>query len=165
MAFLIHVFNTIPIEIEAVDPREVLEAITESNYHTLCAQYGLDPALIDVTRSSLQVQVAQGKAVPYFTVAYGRSDARPIVVHFQGREGISERLQPVPESAPAALGAAVQLVSIELDEAQLQDLGLLLGYELARWAAVQGQGIMLGLDGRWYRLNAYKAFLPLATPG
>ena len=53
MAFLIQVFNSNPID--DVDPDEVLAAITESNYVTLCAQYGLDPALIPATKAQLQV--------------------------------------------------------------------------------------------------------------
>jgi hypothetical protein len=87
------------------------------------------------------------------------------VVHFQDRGEISGRLPSAPESVRKALSAAVQIVSVELDADQLQDLGLLLGYELARWAAVRGKGVMLGLDGRWYRLNAFKAFLPLEIVG
>lgn len=163
VAFLIHVFNAVAIE--NIHPQEILEAITASNYHTLCSQYGLDPDLIDETRASLRVLAAPGTAAAFLALAYRPDTARPIVVHFQGQGGIAERLPSAPERARTALSAAVQIVSIELDEDQLQDLGLLLGYELARWAAVQGKGVMLGLDGRWYRLNASKAFLPIETVG
>jgi hypothetical protein len=159
VAFLIQVFNSHPIE--NVRPAEVLAAITESNYVTLCAQYGLDPALIPATKAQLQVLAAPPSAsVPFFTVSYGA--ARPVVVELRGWDSADAvRLAPVPEAARPALSRAAQVVSVSLEPGQLQDLGLLLGYELARWAAVQGQGIMRALDGRWYRLNAYKAFLPL----
>lgn len=163
VAFLIHVFNTVPIE--EIHPQEILEAITESNYHTLCSQYGLAPDLIDETRASLRVLAAPEAAAPFLMLAYRPGTARPILVHFQEQGEIAERLPSAPERARKALSAAVQIVSIELDENQLQDLGLLLGYELARWAAVRGKGVVLGLDGRWYRLNASKAFLPIETAG
>lgn len=163
MAFLIHVFNTVAIE--KVHPQEILAAITESNYRTLCRQYGLDPDLIDEARANLRVLAAPEAAAPFLTLAYRPGGVRPVVVHFQDRGEISGRLPSAPESVRKTLSAAVQIVSVELDADQLQDLGLLLGYELARWAAVRGKGVMLGLDGRWYRLNAFKAFLPLEIVG
>jgi hypothetical protein len=53
------------------------------------------------------------------------------------------------------------LIEIELMEHQLSNMGLLLAYEAARWAAFKGGGIIFGLDRTWYRLNQYNAFLPL----
>lgn len=161
MAFLIQVFNSNPID--DVDPDEVLTEITESNYVTLCAQYGLDPALIPATKAQLHILAAPSPVdASFFAVSYGA--VRPVVVEFQDWESdCVNRLAPVPEAARLALSRAAQVVSVSLEPEQLQDLGLLLGYELARWAAVQGRGVMRALDGRWYRLNAYKAFLPLET--
>jgi hypothetical protein len=163
VAFLIQVFNSNPVH--DVRPAEVRAAITESNYVTLCAQYGLSPALIPAAKAQLQVLTAPSSAgAPFFTVSYGA--ARPVVVEFQDWDSEDMgRIRPVPEIARPALAHTAQVVAVSLEADQLQDLGLLLGYELARWAAVQGQGIMRALDSRWYRLNAYKAFLPLeATP-
>jgi hypothetical protein len=160
VTFLIQVFNS--ISIKDVRPDEVRAAITESNYATLCAQYGLDPALIPAAKARLQVLVAPSSTAPFFTVSYGAE--RPVVVDFQDWESdYVNRIAPVPETAREALSRTAQVVSVSLAPDQLQDLGLLLGYELARWAALQGRGIMRALDGRWYRLNAYKAFLPLET--
>jgi hypothetical protein len=53
------------------------------------------------------------------------------------------------------------LVEIELMQHQLSNMGLLLAYEASRWAAFNGAGIILGLDHTWYRLNPYRAYLPL----
>lgn len=161
MPFLIRVFNLIPIG--PVDPQEVLAAITASNYQTLCRQYGLDPALIEPGLARLGVLSAPDMAAPFFTVVYRENGERPIVVNFEDwgtRDFETEAFMP-PESLRGADLNTVQLVSIELDEDQLQDLGLLLAYEVARWAAMQGKGVLQGLDGRWYRLNAHKAFLPV----
>lgn len=162
MAFLIRVFNPTPIE--EIRPSDILAAITESNYATLCAQYGLDPALIPAARERLSVLASPLSGVPYFAVTYREAGAQPVMVHFQDWSwdgACLDGLAPVPEPARQALSQAVQVVTVALSEDQLRDMGLLLGYELARWAAVQGDGIMRALDGRWYRLNAYKAFLPL----
>jgi hypothetical protein len=64
-------------------------------------------------------------------------------------------------SVRARLMQVQAVYMIELLETQLTDMGLLLAYEFARWAAQRGSGIVLGLDGVWYRLNAHQAFIPL----
>ncbi|MBG0787297.1 MAG: hypothetical protein H0S79_19580 [Anaerolineaceae bacterium] len=161
MPYLIRVFNPTPII--SVDPREVLDAITESNYQTLCRQYGLNPALIVPGLARLGVLVAPDMAAPFFTVVYQENGERPIVVNLE--DWVSAAFETEVFSPPQSLRGAFlrtqQLVSIELEEGQLQDLGLLLAYEVARWAAVKGNGVLQGLDGRWYRLNAHRAFLPV----
>ena len=53
------------------------------------------------------------------------------------------------------------MYSVALQDEQLTDMGLLLAYEVARWIAHQGSGIVLGLDAAWYRLNEHQAFIPL----
>ena len=156
MPFEICVFNSIPLG--PINPQEILAAITESNYETLCRQYGLDPAMIDPGLARLSVLAAPKAEAPFFTVVYRTDGDRPIVVTVQDWEsGVSDILPP--KSLQEAFAATMQVVRIELAEDQLQDLGLLLAYEVARWAAVQGKGLLQALDGRWYRLNAYKAFL------
>lgn len=164
MPFLIRVFNS--THIGPVYPQDVLAAITASNYQTLCRQYGLDPALIEPSLARLGVLAAPDLAAPFFTVVYRANGERPIVVNIEDwglRDLDNETLVP-PKGLRDAYLNTVQLVSVELEEDQLQDLGLLLAYEVARWAAVQGNGILQGLDGRWYRLNAHKAFLPVGDP-
>ena len=49
---------------------------------------------------------------------------------------------------------------IDLEESQLRDMGLLLGYEIARWLSFRGKGLVLDLQGVWYRLNVHQAFIP-----
>lgn len=158
MPFLIRVFNSIPLG--PINPHAILTAITASNYATLCEQYGLDPELIGPGLTRLGVLAAPTLEAPFFTVVYRQDGERPVVVTVQDWHGDRSGVLP-PKSLQTAFAATVQLVSIELVEDQLQDLGLLLAYEVARWAAVQGKGIIQALDGRWYRLNAHKAFLPV----
>ncbi len=161
MPYMIRVFNSVPIA--AINPRDILAAITESNYYTLCGQYGLDPAQIAPGLARLGVLAAPDSEAPFFTVVYRPDGERPLVVSFQDWDpavSATEDLLP-PKSIQGAFVRTAQLVSVEVEEDQLRDLGLLLAYELARWAAVQGHGIIRALDGRWYRLNAHKAFLPV----
>lgn len=164
MVYSITVFNT--KQIEKIDPQEILMSVTTSNYHTLCNQYGLDPILIEPTLEALKVVVGRQESVDYFVLEYRPRGSRPIVVHLLDPANIElaklNRLRvDTPQAIQKKLSDVKQIVQIELDKGQLKDLGLLLGYELARWAAESGEGFVRGLDGKWYRLNRYKAFLPV----
>jgi hypothetical protein len=164
LVYSISVFNT--KQIKGIDPLEVLAAVTSSNYHTLCDQYGLDQALIEPTLLHLNVMVESQESLGYFILEYRPQGRRPIFIHLLNPSDIElEKLKRLWNDAPQAirkkLSGIKQIVRIELEEDQLRDLGLLLGYELARWAAESGDGVVQGLDGNWYRLNQHKAFLPL----
>jgi hypothetical protein len=163
--YSILVFNRKPISI--INPEAVLAAVTGSNYQTLCRQYGLDKELIEPAKAYLRLIGSQGGDSPFFALVYGPAAQRPVMVHLfdldQARRAeLSTVLAAAPQALDLNLAASVQVVRIELGREQLADLGLLLAYELARWAAVNGEGVLRGLDGRWYRLNRHRAFLPAA---
>lgn len=164
MPYSILVFNQDPI-LEII-PETVLNAVTESNYQTLCRQYGLDEALIGPAKAHLRLIGPHYGGEPFLALAYGPAAQRPVMVHFltldqAARADLSAVLAAAPEMLTASLKEAAQLVRVDVGREQLSDMGLLLAYELARWAALSGRGVVRGLDGRWYRLNRHKAFLPI----
>lgn len=166
MAYWIMIFNQMSIEV--VDEDKLLAAITESNYHTLCAQYKLDPALIETALMNLSVICAGGCMSPFFVVKYQPEGKRSLVVYRWAAESATGRTlltqakaELQNDSGEELLSQTQQIIGIELGVGQLQDMGLLFAYELARWAAFEGGGMMRGIDGMWYRMNKYKAFIPL----
>ncbi len=164
MSFWIFVFNQKAIE--KISSEGLRQAIAESHFHTLCRQYHLDAGLIPPALENLDINQAGEQTSLFFMLRYRSEGKCPIRVY---RWGIEQ--DPDSEFMKRALGEACstyvrdflakanQIIAIELLEAQLQDLGLLLGYELARWAAHQGRGIIRALDGEWYRLNRHAAFM------
>ena len=170
MPYSIVIFNQRPLG--RFTRESLLAAITVSKFSTLCVQYGLDPALIQPALDHLAVDMAVGGQVPYFMVRYQPGNQPPIVVSEQEPEGAFEQerlMETIGEGAPLyvweQLSRTRAICSVELVEPHLADLGLLLGYELARWAAASGDGVVLGLDGIWYRLNVHHAFIPLGEQG
>ncbi len=166
MSYWITVYNTRSLGVFSEE--EFLNAITQSDYETLCEQYGIDPRYIKPGLAGLQLRKATPSVSSFFTLSYGAAYQRPLVIDLweTSQSSGESMLQEAVERAGAEmihkhLRNCVAIVTIELSRRQLFDLGLLLGYEIARWAASQGQGIMEGLDGAWYRLNRYQAFLPL----
>jgi hypothetical protein len=166
MTYRIMIFNQNPLG--QFSGESLLAAITTANYHSLCTQYGLDPGLIQPALAHLTLEMAGGSAAPYFLVRYQPQHQPPLVVTrwdvttSEGRQHlVSFANIPVSADMRDRQMSTRELMTVELVEAQLTDLGLLLAYEIARWAAGLGEGIVYGLDGNWYRLNVHHAFIPL----
>lgn len=166
MSDWILVFNQNPIE--KINCESLLKAVTASNFGTLCHQYDLDTGLIQPAMQNLEILQTDGTTPFVYLLRYRPKGQCPLRVY---RWGVNEETgralltQALTEADLAAvrkaLSKTVQIMGIELKKEQLEDLGLLLGYELARWAADQGGGILRGLDGIWYRLNRHAAFIPM----
>jgi hypothetical protein len=166
MPYWIMIFNQSPLG--QFSGESLLAAITASNYHTLCEQYRLDPGMIQPALAHLSLEMARGSAATYFLVRYGPQYQPPLVVTRwealtdAGRQHLLDFADsPVSVNMRDHLKSTCELVTIEMVEAQLSDLGLLLAYEIARWAAGVGSGVVYGLDGCWYGLNAQHAFVHL----
>jgi hypothetical protein len=139
-------------------------ALAGANFRTLCDQYGLDSALIGPARRHLAVELPVNQGVPLILVRYAPRPQPPLVVTEQSLDlslDADSLWVGLTASVRARLMQVQAVYMIELLETQLTDMGLLLAYEFARWAAQRGSGIVLGLDGVWYRLNAHQAFIPL----
>lgn len=158
----ITIFNLKPIV--HFDPEEIGAAVTESNLHTLCDQYGLDPSLIEPALTHLDIQVPLGESVPFFGFRFAPEPALPIIVNcWRDDERVASYTHTYSSIAPEAiqrrLALSKEVFAVEFPHPQNTDLGILFAYELARWLAFRGEGVVYALDGIWYRLNAYKAFL------
>ena len=150
--------------IDRTDEKAILAAITRSNFHTLCDQYGLDHELVAPAISNLRVSLFNGKLSPYLLVHYQPKGKPPLIVHclseLDGVGWFLDLLDGIEEvSLREALRKTHVVISIPLSSSQILDMGLLLAYEVARWVAELGNGFVQGLDGGWYRLNQYGAFL------
>lgn len=166
MAFGIMVFNPQPLGV--VNPDSLRKTLLTVNFETLSSQYDLYPVAIEPAKANLDVVVSEEHEFPYFLVEYGDERGHPLVINEQGVESarghriFKDLLEGhLSGNIKAHLRASNFLVEIELAQHQLTNMGLLLAYEIARWAAFKGEGIVLGLDGRWYRLNQHRAYLPL----
>ena len=151
-------------------PRELCQALKSVHFSTLCEQYNLDPAHIPEVKGNLKVIAAAEEVLPYFVVSYLGAGERPILVHQScvdteegGRMVQNFIAQDPPDVVIEHLSKVTCLLRIELSASQLQDMGLLLAYEVARWTAAKGEGLVLGFDGNWYRLNRNHAFIPLKS--
>ena len=166
VAYWIFIFNQ--REIATIDEAALIQAVTASNYATLSAQYGLDPHLIAPALAHLKVVTSERAACPFFLLRYLPEPQQPLAFYqWDGHSEIGSSLLKEAldgcesEEIRRRLAQTRQINAIELSALQLQDMGLLLAYELARWSADQGEGVLRGIDGNWYRLNRHQAFIRL----
>ena len=110
-----------------------------------------------------------GDQQPLLVLCYGPKQHPPVVVTAWDVvvEAGSQLLEEIIKDCDSPvivrnLEETSFIYCVELVATQLGDMGLLLAYELARWIAQRGEGLVLGLDRTWYRLNVYQAFIPIA---
>lgn len=125
--------------------------------------------MIDPTVEQLAVEQNVDGHEPYFLLWYQPRRQPPIIVNqwelaelwrnYQQEEVFEAALPP---SLRDLAMDPTAVYSVSLEESQLFNLGLLLAYEIARWVAYRGSGLVFGLDGTWYRLNPHQAFIPVA---
>lgn len=165
MGYWITVFNKKAIK--RVSVQRLLDSITKSNIVSLCHQYGLSTALIQPALKHLEVVLPPDGLSPFFLLRYRPKKERQLVVYQwdldekAGQELLDDAIRRFPYPEFSGLLTQTQgILGIELDHPQLSDMGLLLAYEVARWAGVQSQGIVRDVEGKWYWLNRHEAFIP-----
>jgi hypothetical protein len=166
MRYTILVVNQQPLG--AISAKALRLALMGVHFSKLCDQYQLDHRLIESVTSNLDVVVSKSDYCPFFYVRYGPAQDQLLfiyewLVNTEKGKSIQQRLLGThPEKAiKEGLLKARAMVEIELTQQQLTDMGLLLAYELARWAGSLGEGRVLSLEGKWYRLNVHRAFMPV----
>ena len=165
MAYWITIFNQVPVG--EISTSVLLTAINKSNLETLCKQYDLDPDLIEPALAHFEV-ISAATAQPIMVIKYQQGGEKPIVVYrwdAASQAGDSYLRKVMHEVSNQAVEQHLQktqvVYGLELEQSHLADMGLLIAYEIARWLAQQGKGVILGLDNAWYHLNQHMAFIPI----
>lgn len=166
--YRIFVFLSEPISGKAV--AGLVAALRGAHFETLCQQYRLDPGGIEGVLAHLEVVGNPASAKqPFFMVKYGLKQGQTLVIDVwevakPDGKALLEAVKAVLGDNPVqkSLDHTEKILGIDLSESQLQDMGLLLAYEVARWAGFHGNGVIRGLDGGWYTLNQHQAFLPIS---
>lgn len=166
MTVSIFVFNSTVIT--SFNPDEILRAISGSNLQTLSHQYGLSDTLIPSALEPLRIEIAPDGN--FFALHTNLDSTAPIIVSQTVDDGcmrkmISSTPTGLPRDVASELTNTQALISVDLLVGHLRTIGLLFAYELARWAAFEGQGVIYGLDRRWYCLNRHQAFIPCDDEG
>jgi hypothetical protein len=131
------------------------------DYYTLAEDYGIeDEAAVEDALAALHVSHEHESGLGC-EVHYRPDDStRPIAVHAwtdvaRVKEECSEAVEvrSPPASVVERLAQTQAVVGIELGFSQLEDMGVVLAYELARWIAQRGDGVIVDDDDRWMSVS------------
>jgi hypothetical protein len=163
MAWWITVYCRAPVS--ALTPAQLLAGIRDQDrsapagvdYRTLAEHYDIDDAaMIDAALDVLRVRPAGSSGLDCEVCHRPEEDARPIVVHcWSDPERVAEEVTEAeagrspPTEALARLRTSKEIVAIELGFSQLEDMGIVLAYEIARWLAQKGNGLVVDDDDCW----------------
>jgi hypothetical protein len=163
MAWWLTVYCRKPVA--ALTPAQLLAGIRDEDrsapagvdYWTLAEHYDIeDEAVVDAALDVLRVRGAGATGLDCEVHYQPEDDRRPIVVHcWSEPERVAEELAEAEEGRsppPAALErlqASKEIVGIELGFSQLEDMGIVLAYEIARWLAQKGDGLVVDDDDQW----------------
>lgn len=158
-----------PRRIEKIDGNELLNLLRQVNHQSLCQQYGLDPALIPSALRHLNLSAPTDfNVVKYFLLKYRPDPHPPLVFECSFIDGgrakdtfLNFRNSWIAPEVREEVEKTCSVISIVLTPSQLKDMGILFAYEAARWILGQAGGVLRGLDGSWYRLNRFSAFLKI----
>lgn len=133
------------------------ETLAGVDYWTLAEGFGIeDEAVVDAALDLLRVRESGATGLDCEVCYRPEVDARPIVVHcWSAPTRVGEELaeaeegrSPPPTALPR-LREAQEVVGIELGFSQLEDMGVVIAYEIARWLAQRGDGLVADDDDQW----------------
>jgi len=134
-------------------------ALAGVDYLTLAEDYGVDVTLVDAALEALTVRPLRG-ADSGFEVHYGSETNQVVVVRrWHDADRVAEEIAEVverrdlPSAAEPRIRDSREVIGIELEKHHLQDMGVVLAYEVARFLAQKGDGLILNDEGTWLRVD------------
>lgn len=167
MPYWITVYCRTPVS--SLTPTELLagicgedpSALAGVDYWTFAEGFGIeDEEVVDAALDVLRVRPGRERGLECEVCYQPELDARPIVVHcWSEPERVAEEIHEAEEnrSPPSAaierLRASREVVGLELGISQLEDMGIVIAYEIARWLAQKGDGLVADDDDQWFRIE------------
>lgn len=149
-----------------VTPQQLLDgirgrdpsALAGVDYQTLAEDYGVDDSLAKESISALRVAAPDDGCDGYTIVRGGLME----VIHVRRWRDPDRVMEEIAEAvtngesnpAPAviAVKSSCEVVGIELRPHQLEDMSVVVAYEVARYVAQKGHGVIWTDEGRWLRV-------------
>ncbi len=155
--------------VDSIDPDQLLAGLSQADYWTLAEVYEVNEELVDPALARLQI-IPSGENLQ---LHYRPEGERQLEIHrWTNGARIAEEIREVLEwigedrseraSAIQAFLPKVQgIVAVEMGFGQLEDLGIALAYEIARWFAHNCRGLIMDHNDKWFRTTDEWAFVEL----
>lgn len=151
----ISVYCTQPIDDVSAD--QLCDDIRDNDYWTLAEHYDVDDDLVNPALQRLRIERDSGG----FQLHYRPEGERQLAIHcWTGSARVEEEIAEVAEtleedSSETAnrvrehLKNVQAVIGIEMGFSQLEDMGVVFAYEIARWFGEHRGGLIKGYDDSW----------------
>ena len=148
---------------------QMLTGIRVSDYWTLAEHYGIDEDLVDPALALLKIDSDDDG----WELCYRPAGERQLAIHrWASRDRTTEEVDEVLESfeddsnelANRILGhlSKVQtVIGIEMGFSQLEDMGIVFAFEIARWFGLHKGGLIRDDEGNWSMIARNASFVYL----
>jgi len=170
MAAWIRVFCTRPVSQLSAD--NILEGISAADFYTEAEGLGIEDSDVEQALSFLRIETLTGPSDARFELFYRPKGMRQITIWVSSEE-LDEELEEVLElledispsqvkRVKAFLDKTIEIVALELGWSQLEDMAVVLAYEVTRYLARVGKGLVLATDDTWWEVKD-GVFKPITT--
>ncbi len=164
--------------VRSVTVTDLTAALGAVDFYTVAEGFGIeDEQAIGRAVSALRVQPATGELAQWFEVHYRPVNHRPLTVFLwadprrvkqelaeAGDEYLAGRKGKGVAQVRAALSAVVEVVGIELGLGHLEDMGRVIGGQVAEYLARVGAGLIRDTGDEWWAVRRGVPKLLLARP-
>jgi hypothetical protein len=161
MAAWITVYALQPAELS---PADVLAALHATDLHTLAEAFDLDEPVVDAAVAALRMNAGAG--LDGACLHYRAPELRPIQFHrWCEPDRVAEELSEVRDGGEldpevdAGLAGVVEVVALELGWPMLEDMGVVIAWEVARVLAHATGGLVKDHDDYWWRVDEGGGFV------
>jgi len=136
-------------------------ALAGVDYVTLAEDYGIEEEEVDDALSNLEVKQIGGQGFERYEVDYSDGWANTVIVHrWHEPKRVAEEIDEVIERLAISRSALVgrlrescEVVGIELKVSQLEDMGIVIAYEIARYLGQLGDSLALTDEDEWLQVK------------
>lgn len=126
-------------------------ALAGVDYRTLSEDYGIDESLVENCARTLSVKESTDVRYGWYRVDFSTLGSDPLTLYrWSQPERVAEevtevlgRLEITNSVLARRLKTSCEVIGIELKPSQLADMGVVVAYEVARYLAQRGDGIVV----------------------
>lgn len=147
--------------IDDVTPEQLRSDIRDNDYWTLAENYDVDNDLVDPALALLRIETDRNG----FQLHYRPEGERQLAIHcWTNPERVKEESEEVLELFDVDSGETATriqehmknvqaVIGIEMGFSQVEDMGVVFAYEVARWFGQYRGGLIKGVDDNWSMID------------
>ncbi len=155
----VSVYCTQPID--EVTPDQLASGIRDNDYWTLAEHYDVDDDLVNPALAQLRIDRDSNG----FQLLYRPRGERQLAIHcWTAPDRVKEEIEEVLgllDGDSSEIATRIQehmknvqsVIGIELGFSQLEDMGVVFAYEIARWFSEHHGGLIKGDDDNWSMID------------